>query len=419
MSNLKSTVVNARPSPELEKNTQIYCYSFLRQDNIDLAKEKQHTLDLMCHKNLSQKFTSSRLEIFTNEEVEIRKEIHHEFVCYIFIIGENYCKQERYFKDFPEGWLEHFPGRLLTKISVIFQSTHNDIEVDKLSSLFGENQLIGNGVENNSARIWTDFYANANKDLLKILIEDISLGPKRRGRLCQNIVELENYRSIAEIGFPIAEEIIFELEAQEVSLALIVNEISQAADTEVQQKLLNQLLDISVKSENWRSKTGHRFSATAAYQKIFEDRLRNLDETKVLGYQSFSKFFNRNTMPTFRTCEAANDRLNVFITRIDRAIALLSTRIRSSMEQQNTGLLTSMDEQNRQQITLQETIETFAIVAISYNASALIHLLLESINAQGVSVNVPLYTSISIPITIIISFVAMKYLKRRNILKRK
>jgi uncharacterized membrane-anchored protein len=89
------------------------------------------------------------------------------------------------------------------------------------------------------------------------------------------------------------------------------------------------------------------------------------------------------------------------------------------MEQQNTGLLTSMDEQNRQQITLQETIETFAIVAISYNASALIHLLLESINAQGVSVNVPLYTSISIPITIIISFVAMKYLKRRNILKRK
>ena len=248
--------------------------------------------------------------------------------------------------------------------------------------------------------------------MLRILIDDISLGPKRRGRLCQNILELENYRSIAEIGFPIAEDIIFKLEAQEISLALMVDEISRASDTSIQQSLLNKLLDLSVKSENWRSKTGHRFSATEAYQKIFEDRLVNLDETKVLGYQSFSKFFNRNTMPTFRMCEAANDRLNVFILRIDRAISLLSTRIRSTMEQQNNELLTSVNEQNKQQIKLQETVEAFAIVAISYNGSALINMLLNSLNTQGFEINIPFWTSILIPCTFLVSFILLRLLRK-------
>ena len=415
MSNLTSTIINARPSPVLKKNTQVFCYSFLRQHVMDLAKEKQHTLDLVSHKNLIQEFSSARLDIYSYEDIEVRKEIHHEFLCYILIVPESYGEfyTHKFFTDLPNEWLNSFPGKLLTKISISFQSTNNEIKIENISKLFGENQLIGNVAESNSARIWTDFYGSPNKGLLRVLIEDISLGPKRRGRLCQNILELENYRSIAEIGFPIAEEIIFKLEAQEISLALIVNEISQASDTSIQQGLLNKLLDLSVKSENWRSKTGHRFSATAAYQKIFEDRLINLDETKVLGYQSFSSFFNRNTMPTFRTCEAANDRLNVFIVRIDRAISLLSTRIRSTMEQQNNDLLTSVDEQNKQQIKLQETVEAFAIVAISYNGSALINLLLDSLNAQGFSINIPFWTSVSIPSTFLIAFILLRVLRKK------
>jgi uncharacterized membrane-anchored protein len=420
MINNQPSIVNTRPSPELDINTRIFCYTFLRQDEIDLAKEKKHALDFMRHNNLDQQFISPRLEVYANIDMEVRIEIHHEFICYILIASENleFAELNELFTDLPYGWLKVFPGKLLTKISVIFQNAHDEIKLDKLTKFFGEVQLIGNSVENNAARIWTDFYDHDN-DLIKILIEDVSLGPKRRGRIFQNILELENYRSLSEIAFPIAEEIIFELELQEFKLAIIVNDISQALDTKVQQKLLDQLLDLSVISEGWRSKTGHRFSATAAYQKIFEDRLVNLDETKVLGFQSFSKFLNRNTMPTFRMCEAANDRLNIFITRIDRAISLLSTRIRSSIEQQNTDLLKSVDKQNREQITLQKTIEAFAIVAISYNASALIRLLLESINAKGITIDVALYTSISIPITIAITLIAMKYLRYKNHLKQK
>ena len=119
-------------------------------------------------------------------------------------------------------------------------------------------------------------------------------------------------------------------------------------------------------------------------------------------------------MPTFRTCEAANDRLNVFISRIDRAISLLSTRIRSTVEQQNNALLTSVDNQNRQQIKLQQTIEAFAIIAISYNGSSLINLLLESLQKQGMPIDTAFWTTASIPLVILSSYGFMLYLRKRK-----
>jgi uncharacterized membrane-anchored protein len=320
-----------------------------------------------------------------------------------------------YISDVPGNWLKSFPGRLLTQSLLSFEKGNAEQPpFSKLESLFGKHQLIGNFVENESARIWSDFYATSDNPIFRVHIDDFSLGPKRRGRLAQRILELENYRSLAEIAFPIAEEIVFELEKKEQYLAEIIQKITLALDENQQQKLLYQLLDLSTSSESWRSKTGHRFSATLAYKYIFLDRLSTLDESTVLGYQSFSKFLMRAIMPTFRTCEAANDRLNVFITRIDRAISLLSTRIRSKMELQNNALLSSVDKQNKQQIILQETIETFAIIAISYNVCALIKLLLDSLNEQGFVINTPFWLSASIPATLLVSFLLMRFLRKRK-----
>ena len=410
------SIINIRPSSDMAPETRVFCCSFLRQTTVDLYREKWHTLALVRFKELTRDYKSDRLEVFSNEFITLRKEIHHEFISYVLIAsGEQLVSANQLaFNDLPDSWLEDFPGCLLTKVAIEFQSAEDGLEITKLNNYFEDNQLIGNLVESNTARIWTDFYAGSESGTLKVLVEDIALGPKRRGRLCQNVLDLENYRSLAAIGFPIAEEILFKLEADELALAKIVENTSYAIDTKSQQDLLHQLFDLSVKSENWRSKTAHRFSATGAYQKIFDDRLVNLDETRVLGYQSFSRYFNRNAQPSFRTCEAANDRLNVFIQRIDRAISLLSTRIRSTMEQQNNDLLTSMDEQNKRQMRLQETIEAFAIVAISYNASALINLLLTSLKENGVNVNVALWTLVSIPCTIVTSLLLMRYLHNKK-----
>ncbi len=414
---MKRIALNSRPTPELPEGGSIFCYSFLRQNEIDIEKEKAHTLALITHNNLIQIESSSRLEVYTKGHFELRKEIHHEFVSYSLIIKEVVEIEEHEITSnyLPINWLKSFPGKPLSQIHISFeQGTASKIPKSELTDLFESNQLISNMVEKDSARLWTDFYGDSHHESLRVVIEDFTLGPKRRGRVSQNILELENYRSLAEIAFPIAEKIVFELENKEIELAVIVKRISQVSETDLQQGLLSKLLELSVVSENWRSETGHRFSATIAYRKIFEDRLDNLNGAEVMGYQPFSKFLNKNTMPTFRTCEAANDRLNVFIARIDRAISLLSTQIRSTMEQQNNALLASVDKQNKQQITLQETIEAFAVVAISYNSTALIKLLLEALQAQGFTVNIPLLVSISIPATLIISYVSIRILRKRK-----
>jgi len=166
-------------------------------------------------------------------------------------------------------------------------------------------------------------------------------------------------------------------------------------------------------SEEWRSKSAHRFSATDAYRKIIEDRLIELDEKKVLGYQPISKFLIRATMPTFRTCDAANERLNLFILRIDRAIALLSTRIRVTVEEQNQALLHSANTQSKQQMILQETIEAFSIVAISYYAGSLIKYLLEALKHSGVAIDPYRWTGILLPVIFISTLFSMRFLRKR------
>jgi|GEM_PF-1548980 len=408
---------HARPVPMFSSPAFVYCHTFLRQSGVDTESERNHLSSVINHKQLTNKHCSQRLEVYVGLGVELRIETHHEFICYIWIFPDlvNEHTIELFVSDLPQDWLTGFPGRLLTQVLLSFEKSNKDeIPLKQLQRLFGSNQLIGNLVKKESARIWTDFYANTSESLLRVHVEDFSLGPRRSGRLAQYILELENYRSMAEIAFPRAEEIVYELEGKEIQLAKIIKQISLVAETDKQQKLLDQLLDMSVSSENWRSKTGHRFSATSAYKKIFEDRLEILDETMVLGYQPFSRFLTRTTMPTFRTCDAANDRLNVFITRIDRAISLLSTRIRATMEQQNNALLTSVDKQHKQQMILQETIEAFAIVAITYNCSALTNLFLESMKKQGLLVDTSFWTMLSVPTFLFIAYGVIRYLRNKK-----
>jgi hypothetical protein len=76
--------INSRPTPELQISSCVYCHSFLRQDEIHLFKEKAHTSTLVKYKRLNQKVISARLEIYERENIELRKEIHHEFVSYIY-----------------------------------------------------------------------------------------------------------------------------------------------------------------------------------------------------------------------------------------------------------------------------------------------------------------------------------------------
>lgn len=407
---IRQTAIFSSPSTVLTQ-------TFLRKRQVNSQKENTHLYDIVNSKKLELIEHTDSYAVFQRDNIQLRVELHHEFICYIWILEQiiDNVYTKKFIRDLHVTWLPSFPGKLLTQTYISFEKnvgvTHSN---ESFKYIFGDCQMIGNYVESQSARIWTNFNQDNKSSILRYHIEDISLGPRRTGRLAHNLIDIENYRKIAMIAFPIAEEITFELEEQELHLAHIIKSITKSLNTLTEKKLLRQLLNLSVISEEWRSKSSHRFSATNAYKKIIEDRLIELEEKKFLGYQPISTFLTRSIIPTFRTCEAANHRLNIYISRIDRATSLLSTSIRISVEEHNQALLQSVKMQGEQQMILQETVEAFSIVAISYYAGSLIKYLLEAVKHLGVKIDPYIWTGILLPIIFLTTFFTMRFLRKKK-----
>lgn len=410
------SILYSRPTPSFSSPAQVLSHTFLLDRSAEHQDELAHLIALIDKLELSQVTTGDRIDIYQNIHVELRIEKHHEFICCIYIIkGEDRDTSATNTIKAIQQWLTRCKKKPLTQTHISFNKGNMDVIPKKqLFTIFGNNQLNASYVDNESARIWTSFYTNECTDKLQVQIEDLSLGPRRSGRLAQNLIDIENYRCLSALAFPLAQEIVFSLSEKEQQLATIVQSISEMTNTEKEQALLHQLLDLSVNSETWRSKTSHRFSASAAYQKIFDERLSELDESKVLGYQLIGNFLSRAAMPYYRTCQAGEQRLTSYILRIDRAVALLSTRIRATIEEQNNALLLTATKQNKQQMVLQETVEAFSIIAISYYASSILKYALESIHYFGFPLSPYKWVGVGLPIILGSTYVLMKYLRKRK-----
>ncbi|NKC49458.1 DUF3422 domain-containing protein [Ochrobactrum anthropi ATCC 49188] len=168
-------------------------------------------------------------------------------------------------------------------------------------------------------------------------------------------------------------------------------------------QLASEILDVSVN-------TGERFSATAAYAELVFARLAELREQHVDGYQRLGVFIERRFRPAIRFCAQASRRVENSATRVARASDLLRTSVQVELEQQNLQLLESMEKRVQVQTKLQEAVEGFSIVAISYYAIGLYKTLLESLShVEVISGLKTLLTLAGFPVII----VAVWYLVRR------
>lgn len=405
------------PPLEFTSPAVVINISFFREQVSYLPEELEHRNKLISFMGTTATSCNEKFQTYQNDDCQLRIELHHEYINYIWYIDESpeNMSVEKFYQSLPESWLEQAPTEVFSKNWLNFEKGKLHFTPSTaLSVLFGDNQILASFTERGSARVWTDFKAHMHDGFTCFYVEDLELGPKRSGRIAHRLIDMQNYRKLAEISWPVAEEIIFKLERYEKDLSNLIDNISQFQVHQTEQDLLTELFDISIVSENWRNTSAHRFSATQAYQRILMDRIDEFQESKVLGYQSVASFLKRTSLPVFRTCNSANDRLNTFISRIDRATSLLSTKIRSRTEQQNIELLHRVENQNAQQIILQETIEAFAIVAISYNFVALLQLLVESLIKRGVNIDSSLVLIISVPASLILSYGLIKFLKYKK-----
>ncbi|UVK36009.1 DUF3422 domain-containing protein (plasmid) [Mesorhizobium sp. AR10] len=230
------------------------------------------------------------------------------------------------------------------------------------------------------------------------LLFNKNLNAYRLGRMVRRIYEIETYRSMALLGLPLARHLAPRLGEFETSLGELAAR-NQSTPADQHKRLLKEISELSAAIISFSAQTRSRFGATAAYAKIVEERIGELREAHVPGFQRFGVFVTRRFKPAVRTCEAASLRLEQLSHATMHLLNLLQTRIQVEIEFQNAMQIQAMAERAATQVKIQRAVEGFSIIAISYYLIGLIKTALEATQHVGWNIS-PLLMLISIPLVV-------------------
>ncbi|QRM33095.1 DUF3422 domain-containing protein [Microvirga sp. VF16] len=243
-----------------------------------------------------------------------------------------------------------------------------------------------------------------------ILLFNKNLNAYRLGRMVRRIYEIETYRSMALLSLPLARNLTPRLAEFEASLGELAGR-NQSTPAAQHKSLLNEISELSAAVISASAETRSRFGATAAYAKIVEERISELREAHVPGFQRFGVFVTRRFKPAVRTCEAASVRLEQLSHATMHLLNLLQTRIQVEIEFQNAAQIQAMAERAATQVKIQRAVEGFSIIAISYYLIGLIKTSFEATQHAGVHVS-PFLMLGSIPLvmgTVTIAVLRVKH----------
>ncbi|WP_242124305.1 DUF3422 domain-containing protein [Sphingobium sp. Sx8-8] len=366
------------------------------RESIDLLSERFPLL------KPGDRFLSARIG-----DLHFSWERHTEYMTYSFLAPVEGATlfDLRPFGEVP-CWMAEIPGRLI-------RSTHIAMVVNEplpaiIAAHFATDDLIISDVADGCARIWSDFRLHED-GFGRLLIHDRGLKGDESSQLVQRLQELGNYRKIALLGLPEAQQATPLLTALEQRLTMITSHVAQK-DADADQ-VLEQLSALSAELAEIVARTRYRMSATEAYAEICRDRIRRLAVLPVRGYRSLDDFTERRLLPAMRTCGAFTSRLEDLAQRTAWTSALLRTRVDTALARRNRDLLASMDRRTALQLRLQHTVEGLSVVAISYYALGLWHHLKEALELQGL--HLPAWIDmVLLPVTIITVFLGVGQIRK-------
>lgn len=374
--------------------------------------ENGHAEEKVALRSLASLFGASIPENFGNHldlnlgRMQLIWERHTEFSTYTFFEHEpdfGTALDTRFTNApaslVPDRWRAEVNGQLLVAINLMVRPGKIEDAGDALDEIFDNNTLVGGRLAGGGAAAWTDLQLDA-EGCSRILIANESLKPGRTGRLVQRLLEIETYRMMALMAFPLARAIAPEISDMEQELATIASETMNITSLEDEQHQLQQLTLLAARIETMTARTDFRFSASRAYHALVEQRLIELDETKLFGIQQLATFMERRLAPAMRTCTSVASRIDTLSQHIARASGLLRTRVEIAVQEQNQALLSSMENRVRMQLRLQETVEGLSAVAISYYLLGIVNYMLKAAAKLGSPVDPTLATGLAAPFVI-------------------
>ncbi len=98
------------------------------------------------------------------------------------------------------------------------------------------------------------------------------------------------------------------------------------------------------------------------------------------------------------SCSAAARRQEELSARIERASALLRTRVDVAREEQNQRLLAAMERRGKLSLRLQQTVEGLSVAAITYYGAGLLSYLAKPLKLVWPDLNPDWVVAVAIPL---------------------
>ncbi|MEX2630761.1 MAG: DUF3422 domain-containing protein [Tistlia sp.] len=352
----------------------------------------------------------------------LRWERHTEFSSYSFLAREGAPLRDdgrlgRFehpvVERVPRDWLEQLPGSLLVGVHLEIEAADvPGVALEELPQLLGIENFAGTEVSGGAASAYLNFSIN-DDGFGRILLRDHRLGPRQAGRLVQRLFEIETYRTMALLAFPLARRHVGDLSRLGDDLTAVTQALAENSGSLDERALLDRLTAVSAEIEKLSAETSYRFGAARAYHALVIKRIAELRETRVEGLQTISEFMDRRLTPAMRTCEAIAERLDSLANRVARTSQLLRTRVDIQLEAQNRDLLRSMDRRARLQLMLQETVEGLSVAAIAYYGVGLIAYLAKGLAAAGLPVPTDIAVGLAVPLVAGLCWVGLRRVRQR------
>lgn len=391
--------IHARP-PEAMTAPVAISHVVMVCDAIQRQASREHVAALLRDHHLPPPdFTSTHIRVDLGA-FRLRWELHTEFVSYTFTRGlEGDTLDERELQTamdvVPQDWVEKLPGEALTSMHVWCLSTHVFGSNTIIKHVLNEDTLVASTVADGFGEVYTDFAIHADGFSRMVLLTG-SLTPRRLGRLVQRLLEIETYRMAALLGLPAAREAGSALAYAERELAELAEAI-RTADRNDEPQLLDRLTKLAGQVESQYASTHSRFSASSAYFALVDDRIEDINESRLAGLQTIREFMDRRLTPARSTCEWATRRQDALSQRVSRISNLLRTRVEIEQQQSSQALLKTMNDRQDLQLKLQSTVEGLSVAAITYYIVGLVSYMAKGAQKLGWPLSGELTAAMTIP----------------------
>lgn len=372
----------------------------LSRSQEEKAQERKH-LNQLCERfGVAAPSVDADHFSATFDSFQLRWEQHGEFSTYTFYVQGEESKPfiEPALKKVPVDWLAILSGKILVATHATILPANTNLALTEIATHFANNPLVGSTVTGSAACVFTDFRIHVD-GFSRFLILDNGLRIEQGARLMHRLFEIEVYRVLALLAFPIARKLSPELKKADQQLYTITNAMTQSSGNDA--KLLDELTMLAAEIENHVSSNHLRFEAANAYYNLVEQRLVDLREVRIQGIQTIGEFIKRRLEPAVNTCRSTSNRFTSLSERVGNASQLLRTRVDIIIERQNQGLLSSMALRAKMQLRMQQMVEGISVVAITYYTASLIHAVAASLHELGFNVNPEIAEGVAVPFILV------------------